>query len=134
MVMEINTLLQGLVSKRLSDIEKQVKMIVPVDTGSLKSSISLEVKGGEIIFKANNYGKFQDEGTMRNKKETDISKQVWPRYKAKGTGRNGNGIKPKHFTDPLGQIMDMLKSEVVNFVSDEMVKEITIEVKKEEKE
>lgn len=133
--MEINQSALGEVMKNiLSDLEKKVKDKTPVDTGSLKNSIKLTMENGTIVFRANNYGKFQDEGTMRNKVETDISKKIWPRYKPKGSGRNGNGIKGKHFTNPLSDMIDMISSGVVEFIGKEMVDEITREVKKEDKE
>jgi hypothetical protein len=125
--MDLENKIISLLKKKASDIEQKIKAKeTRVDTGTLKSSIKVEVKGNAIIFSAVNYGKFQDEGTYSRKRQTSISKTVWPQYIARGKGRKTTrGILPLHFTDPLKDINNTaILGEIKPYIMEEMTKEI----------
>lgn len=119
-----NEIKQALINKAKS-IEKKMKSLANFrnGTGALNRSISFvyDTKKREFIFSALYYGKFQDEGTYKNNKPTKTSKRVWPPYKPKGRGRQGTGIKGKHFTEPMAQFG---KKELVSIVKPILIKEL----------
>lgn len=118
-----NEIKQALINKAKS-IEKKMKSLANFrnGTGALNRSISFvyDTKKGEFIFSALYYGKFQDEGTYKNNKPTKTSKRVWPPYNAT-RGRQGTGIKGKHFTEPMAQFG---KKELVSIVKPFILKEM----------
>lgn len=90
----------------------------------LLNSISFiyDSRKGAFIFNAVYYGKFQDEGTYRGKRETKISKSVWPTYIPRGRGRQGTGITPPlHFTNPMATLD---KAKIISIVKPILVEEV----------
>jgi hypothetical protein len=109
--------------------QKMVALETRIKTGRLRASIKMEfdrVKSA-FVFKAVYYGKFQDEGTYSNKRQTPVSKELWPIYRPKG-GRKGRGIYPLHFTDPVARDLD--KQHIISVITPTLVEEAVKEVKK----
>lgn len=98
-------------------------------TGRLNTSISFiyDARRGAFVFNAVYYGKFNDEGTYRNKQETKTSKAVWGKYIPRGRGRQGTGITPLHFTQPM-EYLDTKK--IMSLVKPILMEEVRKNVKK----
>ena len=132
--MNLESKLKTRLNKLTKRVENKIKNHpnMPVRTGRLKSSIKVWYDKGVIHFAAEQYGKFQDEGTYRGRKETDISKKVWPKYIARGRGNpDSRGILANHFTDPLKLLGKVeIVSEVKPFIIDEMKEQVKKEITK----
>lgn len=124
--------------KRIESIQNQMRQLeTRIGRNSrssihLKDSITLTLIGDTIVFKANNYGKFQDEGTYQSKSPTRESLIVWPKYTTRGGHRrNSRGITPLHFTKPLEQLnKENIINDVKPFVKEAVKEQIKNELKK----
>lgn len=115
--------------KEAKNIESKMKVLeTRRKTGRLNNSISFvyDARRGSFVFNAVYYGKFIDEGTYRNKQQTNTSKRVWPKYIPRGRGRQGTGIVPLHFTRPM-EFLDTKKiiSLVKPFLVEDIKKDIS---------
>lgn len=129
----MNINIEKVLAKRAREIQQKMKNLeVRIKTGNLNRSISLTYTANKgFVFKALNYGKFQDEGTYRSRQRTETSIRVWPNYKARGRNNpDSRGITPLHFTKPMEDIaVKNIITLVRPFIQTEMTKEVVKNIK-----
>ena len=77
--------------------EAYAKMLTPVDTGRLRSSITHTVKGDEVYIGTNvEYGIWQELGTGIFASDGTGRKTPWSYYDSKGKLHYTRGVRPKH--------------------------------------
>jgi hypothetical protein len=102
-------------------------------TGALNASISFRYIDGKFVFRALSYGKFVDEGTYGRRRETEVSKRVWPQYIARAARGQNRGIKPLNFTRAMEGIKKDIVSIIKPFIVEDVKKQIMDELKKNNK-
>ena len=125
--MAVNINIIKVLSSEAARITREMKALeTRRRTGALNASIRVTyIPNKGYTVNALNYGAFQDQGTYMSKQATPVSIRVWPHYKPK-TKRNGRGITPLHFTDPL-KALD--SKNMINVIKPLLIKDAVNEIK-----
>lgn len=104
------------------EIETKAKKLCPVDTGTLRRSITHEVANNELVVGTNvEYAPYLEFGTGIYASEGDGRKTPWTYMSADGEFHTTQGQHPQPFLFPAG---DDVKDKIAGYITEELMKEL----------